>query len=251
MDSLHALIVDDDASIRDLLCQFLEKNNFTVDQAGNTQEADAAFNKQPPDVLLLDLMMPGEDGISFCRRKREDFNGPIIMLTAVDEEVEQVVAHEVGADDFLTKPYNMRILLAKIKSALRRYRLEDGLKHPVKTEKVATALTYEFATWHLSTANHQFTHTQTNKNVKLSSAEYDLLVTFLEHPLRILTRDQLIQYTQGNATEIFDRSVDVLISRLRHKVEDNPKQPKLITTMRSEGYLFDCSVKKLQLPITA
>lgn len=243
MEKLHALIVDDDHKIRKLLLQFLEKNNFHVSQADNTLQAETIINQKNPDIVLLDIMMDGEDGITFCRRIREYFNKPIIMLTAVDDDIEMIVAHEVGADDYLTKPYNLRILLAKIKSLLRRYRIYQDTEHNNITEVHDNALLYEFENFTLNSNTRELV-TQSQTDIVLSGAEYGLLVAFLEHPKHVLTRDQLLDLTQGEKTEAFDRSIDVLVSRLRHKLENNPRKPRLFKTIRNGGYMFDCKVLK-------
>lgn len=241
MEKLNALIVDDDAELRGLLSKFLEKNDFNVLQAENTKVAEELIEKKP-DVMLLDILMPGEDGISFCRRIREHFNKPIIMLTAVDDDVEQIVAHEVGADDYLTKPYNMRILLAKIKSTLRRYKISENISEQV-IESTETGLAYQFINWQLNTAKHEFTDPE-GLMITLSAAEYSLLLAFIEHPNRVLSRELLLEFTQDEEAGVFDRSIDVLVSRLRNKVEVDSRKPEIIKTIRGGGYLFTPKVSK-------
>ena len=238
------LIVDDDAEIRQLLSEFLTSNHFSVLQASNTTEAEALLAEKP-DMILLDVLMPGEDGISFCRRIRETFDRPIIMLTAVDNDVEVIVAHEVGADDYLTKPYNMRVLLAKIKANLRSYKI--ALEHTEVIDVVSDpVLVYQFSTWTVNTATRALTD-KDHVLITLSPAEYSLLIAFLEHPNRVLSRDALLDFTQGDDVNSFDRSIDVLISRLRNKIEVDSKNPQLIQTIRNGGYLLNEKVQKVQV----
>lgn len=235
------LIVDDDDELRALLADFLTENFYTAIQAKNTQEAEQLIKKHNPELMLLDLMMPGEDGAAFCRRIRDNFNKPIIMLTAVKDEIEQIVAHEVGVDDYLIKPYNHRILLAKIKSLLRRY---NAIKHTDEHEGIIEEHSkYQFNNWVLN-LNTRSLVTQDDVLIALSSAEYNLLLAFLQHPNRVLTRDQLIDYSKSDSTEIFDRSIDVLISRLRSKLKDTTKPPNIIVTVRGDGYMFGPKVSK-------
>jgi two-component system OmpR family response regulator len=246
MEKLNALIVDDDAELRGLLSKFLEKNDFNVLQAENTKVAEEQLIKNP-DVMLLDILMPGEDGITFCRRIRENFKKPIIMLTAVDDDIEQIVAHEVGADDYLTKPYNMRILLAKIKSTLRRYKITENIsEHAI--ENTETGLAYQFLNWQVNTAKYEFTDPE-GLMITLSPAEYSLLLAFIEHPNRVLSRELLLEFTQEEEPGVFDRSIDVLVSRLRNKVEADSRKPEIIKTIRGGGYLFTPKVTKQQVSL--
>lgn len=243
MDKVNILLIDDDEKLSQLLAEFLQANQFAVSQAYNTKQADQQLANSQPNLLLLDIMMPSEDGISYCRRIRQSSNLPIIMLTAVDNDVDQIVAHEVGADDYVTKPYNMRILLVKIKAVLRRYQYQ--LPQAIDTTELVSekVLQYCFNDWNLNTGNHQLT-TADGTHIELSSAEYRLLLAFIEHPRRVLTRDQLLYYTQGDDALVYDRSIDVIISRLRQKIEIDSRHPSLVKTMRNAGYMFDVAVKK-------
>ena len=246
MNKLNALVVDNDYEIRHLLVDFLQQHDFTVSQANNTEEADKQIAKQKPDVILLDLKMPGEDGISYCRRIREGFNKPIIMLTATEDEIEQIIAFEVGVDVYLTKPFNVRILLAKIKSVLRRYQVSiQLLESMILEQQPQMGLTYEFLGWSLNIANRVFTSPD-ELLITLSSAEYNLLLALVEHPNRVLTREQLLDYTQDDDCNAFDRSIDVLISRLRHKFNHCNRDERIIKTIRGGGYMFTPKITKKQ-----
>jgi two-component system OmpR family response regulator len=233
MNEVSVLIVDDDQQIRELLGEFLRENLFLVVEAENTIQAAKQIAEANPDIMLLDLRMPGEDGVAFCRRIRDTFKKPIIMLSAVRDEIEQVIAHEMGVDDYLVKPYNNRILLAKIKSALRRY---NQLTSTPEDESNEIHL-YTFDKWTLDTQTRTIT-SHDEVIISLSSAEYSLLVTLVEHPNRVLSRDQLIELTKSDVADVFDRSIDVLISRLRNKLDDTKKPNTIIQTVRGGGYLF-------------
>lgn len=245
MNKLCALIVDDDVELRTLLGNFLENNDFQVLQAENTQQAEEHLTSQP-DVMLLDILMPGEDGITFCRRIRATYSKPIIMLTAVDDDVETIVAHEVGADDYLTKPYNMRVLLAKIKATLRRYKINENISTEIEMPH-ETAIAYQFLDWKINTATREVTDPE-QLIVTLSAAEYNLLIAFIEHPNRVLSRDLLLEFTQGDETGVFDRSIDVLVSRLRNKLKTENNEP-IIKTVRGGGYMFTPKVTKQKITI--
>lgn len=242
MNMLHVLVVDDDEEIRNLLSDFLLQNHFTVATAKDTKHADLALSEQVPNLVLLDLNMPGEDGISFCRRFRQNYDVPVIMLTAISEEQQQLDAHNVGVDDYLTKPYNMRVMLAKIKSVLRRYNISETInaQQAISEEKY---LVYEFSAWKLNTYDRSLVSSD-EILLTLSSNEYNLLVCFLEKPNRILDREQLLDAINGNSqmTGIYDRNVDVLISRFRSKF--GKQKESLIKTIRGGGYMFLPKVSK-------
>lgn len=225
----NILVVDDDGELGRMLCGFLERNGFQARLVGDGQAADRALQCTPADLIVLDLMLPGEGGLSICRRLRAGSSVPIIMLTALGEEVDRVVGLEVGADDYLAKPFGTRELLARIRAVLRRSRLA------AEAERPATQLT--FAGWQLARAARRLLN-PAGARVTLTSAEFDLLVAFCEQPNRVLSRDRLLDLTHGQAATPFDRSIDILVSRLRRKIEADPSQPELIVTVRAEGYLF-------------
>ncbi len=233
--SPHLLIVDDDREIRGLVSQFLSRHGFRVSAAKNGQEMQDQLAAGRIDLVVLDLMLPGEDGLSLCRRLRAESSVPIVMLTAMGEETDRIVGLEMGADDYLPKPFNPRELLARIKAVLRRtVRPAAGV--------VAAARTLIFEGWRLDVSRRQL-HSPERTLVELSAGEFDLLVAFAEHPQRVLTRDQLIDLARGRASTPFDRSIDVQVSRLRRKIERDPKEPTLIKTVRSGGYVFSAVVE--------
>lgn len=187
------------------------------------------------DLVVLDLMLPGEDGLSLCRRLRGDSELPIIMLTALGEETDRIVGLEVGADDYLAKPFNPRELLARIKAVLRR----TG-RAPRPSEATAAAV-LRFEGWSLDVARREL-RAPDGELVDLTAGEFDLLVCLAEHPQRVLNRDQLLDLTRGRDAAPFDRSIDIQISRLRRKLEDDPKQPRIVKTVRGGGYVFTARV---------
>jgi two-component system OmpR family response regulator len=231
----HILVVDDDQEIRDLVARFLKRHGFRVDAAADVAEMFRMLDGGRFDLVVLDLMLPGEDGLSLCRRVRTDSNLPIIMLTAMGEEADRVIGLEMGADDYLAKPFGPRELLARIRSVLRRAAREPG--EPVGGGR--TVLT--FAGFTLDFARRELFRPE-GALLPLTDGEFDLLAAFAEHPKRILNRDQLLDLTKGRAAIPFDRSVDVQLSRLRRKIEPDPKNPEFIKTVRGGGYIFTCEV---------
>ena len=231
----HLLIVDDDRGIRDLVSQFLTRHGYRCSMAKNGQEMRDAITAGRFDLVILDLMMPGEDGLSLCRWVRRDSQTPIVMLTAMGEETDRIIGLEMGADDYLAKPFNPRELLARIKAVLRR------ASRPQVSEG-APSRTLVFEGWRLDLSRRQL-YAPDGALVELSAGEFDLLVALAERPQRVLTRDQLIDLARGRAATPFDRSVDVQISRLRRKIEADPKNPSLIKTVRSGGYIFSAVVE--------
>ncbi|MFL6657875.1 MAG: response regulator [Massilia sp.] len=231
----HILIVDDDEEIRALLAQYLEKHGFRVSTAASGRQMRAVLAAQAIDMIVLDLMLPGEDGLALCRSLHADGATPvpILMLTAKNEEADRILGLEMGADDYLTKPFATRELLARIRAVLRRARMV-----PAKLQLSEVAHMLSFGTWRLDThARHLLD--EDNIMVALSGAEYRLLRVFLDHPRRVLTRDQLLGLTQGREADVFDRSIDILVSRLRKRLRDDSR---LIRTLRNEGYIFSVDV---------
>ncbi len=232
----HVLIVDDDREIRDLLARFLARHGYRVGTApdGRSMEREMAMARF--DLIVLDLMLPGEDGLSLCRRLRAGTTLPIIMLTALGEETDRIVGLEMGADDYLAKPFNPRELLARIKAVLRR-------AHPGARPGDAAGHVLAFDGWRLDLARREL-QSDDGVALALSAGEFDLLTAFAEHPRRVLSRNQLLDLTKGRSAQPFDRSIDVALSRLRRKIEADPKAPELIKTVRSGGYIFTATVAR-------
>jgi two-component system OmpR family response regulator len=235
----HILIVDDDADIRELLAEYLHKHGFKVTTAADGRQMRAVLAAAQIDLIVLDLMLPGEDGLEMCRDLRANKTDPvpILMLTARNEETDRVVGLEMGADDYLTKPFASRELLARIRAVLRRTRMLPPNLRGSETVRMLC-----FGGWSLDiTARHLLDASGTM--VSLSGAEYRLLRVFLDHPQRVLTRDQLLNLTQGREAELFDRSIDLLVSRLRQRLRDEAREPRYIKTVRNEGYVFSAAVE--------
>ncbi|MGB9990318.1 response regulator [Massilia sp. SM-13] len=234
----HILIVDDDRGIRELLSAYLEKNGLRTSLAANGRQMRAEMEQAVPDLIVLDLMLPGEDGLTLCRELRagKHRNIPVLMLTARSEETDRIVGLEMGADDYLTKPFAVRELLARIRSVLRRARMLPPNMQVSEPSEIIS-----FGDWKLDTVGRHLLDAD-GVEVALSGAEYRLLRVFLDHPQRVLTRDQLLNLTQGKQADQFDRSIDLLVSRLRQRLRDEPREPRYIKTLRSEGYVFSSSV---------
>jgi two-component system, OmpR family, response regulator len=245
MDKLdHVLIVDDDRAIRELVGDYLSKSGMRVSLAANGREMRQVLDSGAPDLIVLDLMLPGEDGLVLCRELRAGkFRAvPVLMLTARGEETDRIVGLEMGADDYLAKPFAARELLARIRAVLRRTRML-----PPGMQVAETAQMLGFGEWRLdTTARHLLDEEGTM--VALSGAEYRLLRVFLDHPQRVLTRDQLLNLTQGRQADAFDRSIDLLVSRLRQRLRDGAREPRYIKTLRSEGYVFSAAVTVVEGP---
>jgi len=233
------LVVDDDPGIRDLVSQFLGNHHYAIDTAADGRGAFTKISVNQYDLVVLDLMLPGEDGLSICQRLRAQSQVPIIMLTALGEETDRIVGLEMGADDYLPKPFNPRELLARIKAILRRYKLAEREKLVSGVTEVAV-----FNEWRLNFAKREL-KTPNNVLLPLTTGEYELLLAFIDHPQRVLDRDQLMDITKGRTTSPFDRSIDVQLSRLRKKIETNPKNPEMIKTVRSGGYIFTPQVERI------
>lgn len=232
----HILVVDDDLEIRVLLKDYLEKNGFRVTAVGDGKTMWRTLEQSRVNLVILDIMMPGDDGLILCRNLRARSQIPIIMLTARGEATDRIVGLEIGADDYLPKPFNPRELLARIRVAFRRAK---GTAEAGTTEGAARI---RFAAWTLDVvARHLIAPDEVV--IPLSSGEYRLLRVLLEHPNRVLNRDQILDFCKGEAWEPFDRSIDVQISRLRRRLRDDGKQPNLIKTVRGEGYILAARVK--------
>ena len=231
----HILVVDDDAEIRALLREYLQKQGYRVTAVADGKALRATVETSRPDVIVLDLMLPGEDGLSLCRGLRAHSDVPIIMLTARGEETDRIVGLEMGADDYLAKPFSPRELLARIKSVLRRTRSLPGNLAP------ETLSAFRFAGWTLDVATRNLTAPD-GVVVPLSGTEFRLLRIFLAHPNRVLTRDQLIDLMISRDAATFDRAIDVQVSRLRHRLREDAREPAIIKTVRSQGYVLAAHV---------
>lgn len=239
----HLLLVDDDRQLLGLLRQYLEDSGYRISTAANVREGRQLLKSEQIDLIVLDLMLPGEDGLSWCRelRVRGVKAVPVLMLTARSEEADRVLGLEMGADDYLSKPFASRELLARIRAVLRRTRmLPPNLHGPVQAGLALREL--RFGDWRLDlVARHLLD--QQNVLVYLTGAEYRLLRVLLEHPQAVLTRDQLLGLTQGREADAFDRSIDLLVSRLRQRLRDDSREPRYIKTVRNEGYVFCAEVR--------
>ena len=231
----HILIVEDDRDVSTLVARTLRSNDMRVSQAANGRTMDKTLNENRIDLVILDVMLPDEDGLNICRRLRARSNLPIIMLTAKAEDLDRIVGLEMGADDYMTKPFNPRELVARIRSVLRR-----SAGTSVDAPRTGNVLTFDG--WRLDRHRRQL-HNADGARVALTGAEFDLLLVFCERPRQVLRRDQLIDLTQGRIANPFERSVDILVSRLRQKMEKDSKEPVLFQTIRSGGYMFSSEVK--------
>lgn len=235
----HILIVDDHKNIREPLADFLKKHGFRTSLAADGQEARVLLDRENIDLVLLDILMPGESGLDVCRNIRETSGTAVILLTAVSHEMDKIVGLEMGADDYVTKPFNPRELLARVKGVLRRV---NAL--PKEYSKL-DAGSIVFGSWTLNANAQTLTHAdRPGEDVPLSSIEFRLLTTFLRHPHILLSRDQLLDHVSNRSASVFDRSIDNQVSRLRRKVERDVKNPEYIKTVWGGGYLFSCDVVK-------
>lgn len=224
------ILVEDDPELGPLMINLLHREHFDARLASDGQALDPIFQEEKPDLIILDLMLPGEDGLSICRRIRAHSNVPILMLTAKKEEIDRIIGLEIGADDYLGKPFNPRELIARIRAILRRTSVTDTNE--------SNALS--FGKWMLKPDQRRLTHD--GEEVTLTSGEYELLLVLLTHAGRVLTRDWLMETVKGRSLEVFDRTIDVQVSRLRHKIEADKSVPQLIKTVRNGGYLFAAPV---------
>lgn len=226
-DKSRVLVVDDDAGIRDLLADYLVKQGMTVSTARDGREMDDRLLEFTPDLVVMDLMLPGEDGLSLTRRLKAERDVPVIMLSARGEDIDRIVGLEVGADDYLPKPFNPRELLARIRAVLRR----GGNRVAEQQDEIA-----RFGPFSLDLAAQALS--RDGEDIPLTQAEFTLLKIFVEHPNRALSRDQIMDWLKGYERDPFDRSIDVRVTRLRKKIEDDPANPVYIRTIWGQGYLF-------------
>ncbi len=235
--SATILIVEDDPEISRLVADFMRREGFEVVCAADGKAMDALLQRLRPDLLILDLMLPGEDGLSICRRLRADDTIPILMLTAKSDEIDRVVGLEMGADDYLAKPFGPRELLARTRAILRR-------SNGASAKPVVRRYTFDRFVIDMDARSIELVETEAS-TLQLTSAEFDLLGCFVQRPRRVLSRDQILDWTRGRSAEPFDRTVDMLISRLRKKLDVASPGSNLITTVRNGGYLFTASVKQV------
>lgn len=236
-DAAHILVVDDDREIRSLLRDFLEKNGLRATAVGDGAEARRALAQSHVDLVVLDLMLPHESGLAICRDLRATSTIPIIMLTALGEEVDRVVGLEVGADDYLAKPFSPRELLGRIRAVLRR---TSQAARPAHTPSVRA---YRFAGWRLDTSTRGLTDA-TGASVSLGGAEYQLLVTLLASAPKLSSRAELMELVRGRELDPFDRSIDVRVSRLRQTLHDDARAPQIVKTVYGQGYLIGVPVER-------
>ncbi|QIX24989.1 response regulator [Agrobacterium pusense] len=235
----HILVVDDDREIRELVSSYLKKNGLRTTVAADGRQMRSFLDGNTVDLIVLDVMMPGDDGLVLCRELRAGKHKatPVLMLTARDDEMDRIIGLEMGADDYLSKPFAARELLARIKAILRRTRM---LPPNLQISEAGQLLT--FGDWRLDTVGRHLLDRE-GTTVALSGAEYRLLRVFIDHPQRVLNRDQLLNLTQGRDAEIFDRSIDLLVSRVRQRLGDDAREPTYIKTVRAEGYIFSVPVE--------
>jgi two-component system OmpR family response regulator len=232
----HILVVDDARDIREPLTRYLKENGYRATAAENSAAARRFLRTASIDLVVLDIMMPGEDGLSLCRFIRESSGIPVIMLTARGEELDRIVGLEIGADDYVGKPFNPRELLARIGAVLRRTNtLPPRLRGPA-------AERYRFGDWTFNASQREIAG-RDGLAIPLSSGEFKLLMAFLERPKVALSREQLLDLTKGRDAEVFDRSIDNQVSRLRRKIEEDPKNPRYIKTVWGGGYMFTSEVE--------
>jgi two-component system OmpR family response regulator len=231
----HILIVDDHREIRDLVSRALSKEGFRVSVAADGRAMRKVLADSRIDLILLDLMLPGEDGLSLCRSLRAESHIPIIMLTAKGDEVDRVIGLEMGADDYLPKPFGSRELIARIRAVLRRSQEPPSVKPGARPKR------YHFDRWRLDTGSRELLRDD-GVALPLSTGEFDLLIVLVERPQRVLSRDQLLDLARGRTANPLDRSIDTQVSRLRRKLEQDPSDPKIIKTVWGGGYMFTPAV---------
>jgi two-component system, OmpR family, phosphate regulon response regulator OmpR len=230
-DRKKILMVDDDARMRELLQRYLTEQEFDIKTVADAKEMDAALNTEQFDLLVLDLMLPGEDGLAICRRLRgNNVSTPIIMLTARGDEVDRIIGLEMGADDYLPKPFNPRELLARINAVLRRH------EHTPESENTGKSSNFHFGDFVFDPSSRSLS--RNGMQITITSGEFALLKVFTEHPRQPLSRDRLMQLARGRELDVFDRSIDVQVSRLRRIVEPDPAHPRYLQTMWGFGYVF-------------
>lgn len=234
---LRIVVVEDDTQIASLVRDLLQRENYAVSLVASGRALDTRLAQEPADLVLLDLMLPGEDGLSICRRLRAACQLPIIILTAKGDDIDRIIGLELGADDYIPKPFNPRELVARIRAVLRR-------TAPAAAGAVpgATGERLRFAGFVFDLAARRLARVD-GADVEISAGDYDLLSVFVRHPQRVLSRDQLMDFTKGRSWEAFDRSIDVALSRLRRKIEADPTHPQVLKTVRNGGYMLAVPVE--------
>ena len=236
----HILVVDDDPAMRELIAEYLAESELRVTTAAGSAEMRQALTEHAIDLVMLDLRLGTEDGMHLARKLREESAVPIIIVTGKQESVDRIMGLELGADDYVTKPFDLRELLARIRAVLRRYQTTTEL-FPARDEKRRA---YRFAGWELNLRTRRLVGPE-RKRVPLTNGEFSLLQAFCAAPQRVLTRDQLLDLSRLNSAEVYDRSIDVQILRLRRKIEPDPSEPQYIKTERGAGYIFNTTVEVL------
>jgi two-component system, OmpR family, response regulator len=230
-DNGHILVVDDQREIREMVEDYLSGEGYRVSTAHDGAEMRRALVQSRVDLVILDLMLPGEDGLSLARSLREESDVGIIILTGRGETVDRIIGLEMGADDYLPKPFHLRELLARVKSVLRRVSSRTAERAPVLRSKA------RFAGWNLDLSSREL-YSPSGKEVRLTTGEFDLLAAFVNNANQVLTRDQLLDLARNREAGPFDRTIDVQVGRLRRKLEDDPQRPSIIKTVRGSGYIF-------------
>ncbi len=238
---IRLLLVDDEPGLREPLAEYLSRQGFAVTQAASAAEARSILRDDAPDLVLLDIMMPGEDGLSLCRHLSEARAIPTILLTAKGEAMDRIIGLEIGADDYVVKPFEPRELVARIRSVLRRAAKGGGNGTAVEDEL------FEFEGWQLDPLKRRLTSPE-GALVSISSVEFRLLMAFLEHPRQVLDRDRLLDMVQGREAHLFDRAVDNQVSRLRRKIEVDSRNPTMIQTVWGGGYMLAADVRRTKAP---
>lgn len=228
------LVCDDEADLREMLQEYLQKRGFEVRMAGDAESLRSEIERHVPDLIILDINMPGEDGLSALRRLRSESEVPVVMLTAAGETIDKIVGLEMGADDYLGKPVDLRELEARVKAVLRRHPATTG---PI-ADRESNGQSIEFGTFRLDLDAAKLTDAS-GEEVPLTAMEFRLLKLFAENRSRVLNRDQILEQAHDRAWDPYDRSIDIRISRLRRKIETNPQKPTIIRTVRGIGYVFD------------
>lgn len=235
----HILVIDDDPAIRELVVEYLGQNEMRVSAGGNGRELFEAMDREAIDLVLLDLKLPGEDGMQLARTLRERATVPVILLTGRSEEADRVMGLELGADDYVTKPFSPRELLARVRAVLRRYQVQATLP-----ERDGSRRAFRFSGWELNLRTRRL-RSPAGDTVALSNGEFSLLNALCRAPQRVLTRDQLLSLSRLHEAEVYDRTIDVQIRRLRLKIEADPAKPELIRTERGAGYQLASTVETL------
>jgi DNA-binding response OmpR family regulator len=233
----HVVAVDDDDAVRELIAEYLGKNELRVTCVATGKELAAVMGREVVDAVILDVRLGAEDGMQIARKLREESGIPILMLTSRIEEADRVMGLELGADDYLTKPFSPRELLARIRALLRRARAQASV-----ADAIATVRAYRFGGWELNIGLRKLKSPQ-GEAVELTNGEFRILTAFLASPQRVLSRDQLLDLSRVHSAEVYDRSIDIQILRLRRKIEPDPAHPKFIVTERGAGYVFSSAVE--------